>query len=42
MVEMGHGGGGDLSVGAGSAGMERVANVAIRSVIDDVELPWRE
>ena len=38
---MGHGGGRDLSVGGGSAGMDRLEKVAIRSDID-IELPCRE
>jgi len=38
---MGHGGARDLSVGAGSAGIERSEKVAIRSD-NEVELPCRE
>ncbi len=40
-MAIGHGGGGDLSVGAGSAGMERSEKVAIKSD-NEVKLPCRE
>lgn len=41
IVAIRHGGAGDLSVGAGSAGIERSEKVAIRSD-NDVALPCRE